>query len=300
MVKRFLDFKDLQCSIFLKRALEVAAAGGHHVLIFGPPGSGKTAAAFTFFSILPDVSVIEPSVVSRIPNGNGISIDRDRIPEGLLLPVLKYSNSGKNISDSGKTNCQGDVLPAHRGIWFYDIPNYNGCPADPQMIMTIPACPCGRLGSKDYVCFCTVLEIRKHWEKYFGPFSNKLDIRIPARSFTKEKQMNGKGEPSSVIRRRVQKALEIQKVRYAACSFKKNACIPVSSLLKYVNLSLNGQSSFMKACEKLRLSTLACHAVLRVARTIADLEGKEKTEKEHVYEAVQHRRYGDGDYYWKR
>ncbi len=279
MVKRFLDFKDLQCSIFLKRALEVAAAGGHHVLIFGPPGSGKTTAAFTFPSILPDVSVIEPCAVSRI---------------------LKYSNSGKNIPGGGKANCPGDVLPAHRGIWFYDTPNYNGCPADPQMIMTIPACPCGRLGSKDYVCFCTVRGIRKHWEKYSGPFTHKLDIRIPSRWATKGKQMNGKGEPSSVIRRRVEKALEIQKVRYAACSFKKNAGIPVPSLLKYVNLSLKGQSSFMKACEKLRPSTLACHAVLRVARTIADLEGKEKTEKEHVYEAVQHRRYGDGDYYWKR
>jgi len=300
MVNRFLDFKDLQCSIFVKRALEVAAAGGHHVLIFGPSGSGKTKAAFTFPSILPDVSVIESCAVSQIPNGNGLSSDRDRIPEGLLLRVLKYSNCGKNISGSGKTNFQGDVLPAHSGMWFYDTPNYNGCPAGPQMIMTIPACPCGRLGSKDYVCFCTVVGIRKHWGKYIGPFSDKLDIRIPARAVTKEKQMNGKGEPSSVIRRRVQKALEIQKIRYSACSFKKNACIPVSSLLKYVNLSQNGQSSFMKACEKLGASTLACHAVLRVARTIADLEGKEKTEKEHVYEAVQHRRYGDGDYYWKR
>ena len=129
---------------------------------------------------------------------------------------------------------------------------------------------------------------------------DRIDIRIPVESVKSSILMGEKGETSRNIRDRVEKAVEIQRRRFKVTSFSKNVEIPAASLLEYCDLSSSGKEAFTRASEKLELSSRACHSVLRVARTIADLEGKGILEKDHIYEAVQHRRYGDGDYFWRR
>ena len=129
---------------------------------------------------------------------------------------------------------------------------------------------------------------------------DRIDIRIPVESVDSSILMEEKAESSSCIRKRVERAAEIQRERFKGTGISRNADIPAAKLLEYCPLSKGGKEGFTKASRKLGLSSRACHSVLRAARTIADLEGKEIIERDHIYEAVQHRRYGDGDYFWRR
>ena len=320
------DFRDIKGHTFLRRGLEVAAAGGHHLFLFGPPGSGKTMAASRLPSILPDLSLDEAVEVTRIHSLSG-KLDSST---GLLTrPPLRmphHTASREGIIGGGRDQLPGEISLAHRGILFLDeAPEFSASllqslreplergridiarsdihywyPARFQLVMAANPCPCGNLGKKNNSCICSIVEIQKYWKKVGGALMDRIDVRIPVRSVTADTLIKGEGESSSVIRRRVERTAEVQKVRYKGQPYSRNAEIPVSSLLKYCTLSDRGRDAFTTATEKLGLSSRACHSVLRLGRTIADMEGKFLIEKEHVYEAVQHRRYGDGDYFWKR
>ncbi len=320
------DFKDIMGHAFLRRGLEVAAAGGHHVFLFGPPGSGKTMAAFRLPTILPDLSLEEAIEVTRIHSLGG---KLDRTTGLITRPPLRmphHTASREGIIGGGKDQLPGEISLAHRGILFLDeAPEFSTSllqslrepmergridiarsdvhywyPARFQLVMAANPCPCGNLGKKSNSCFCSMMEIQKYWKKVGGALMDRIDVRIPVRSVEAGTLISGAGESSSVIRKRVENTAGIQKMRFQGQTFFRNAEIPASSLLKYCVLSGKGKEAFTKASEKLGLSSRACHAVLRVSRTIADMEGKTLIEKEHIYEAVQHRRYGDGDYFWKR
>ncbi len=320
------DFKDIRGHKFLKRALEVAAAGRHHVFMFGPPGSGKTMAALRLPSILPDLSNEESIEVTRIHSLGG---KLDSTVGLITRPPVRmphHTASREGIIGGGKEQLPGEISLAHRGILFLDeAPEFSKSllqslreplergriditrsdihywyPSRFQLVMAANPCPCGSLGKENSSCFCSLLEIQKYWKKVGGALMDRIDVRIPVRSVKPDELMYGRQESSMRIRIRVEKAVKIQQYRYRENKFNRNAEIPASSLLKYCRMSGKGQTAFTEVSGKLGLSSRACHSVLRLARTISDLEGKEIIGKEHIYEAVQHRRYGDGDYFWKR
>ncbi|RKX93987.1 MAG: ATP-binding protein [Spirochaetes bacterium] len=323
---RELDFSDIRGHKFLKRALEVAAAGGHHVYMFGPPGSGKTMSALRLPGILPDLTRDEAVEVTRIHSISGKLDSRKGLVKRPPVRMPHHTASREGLIGGGRDQLPGEISLAHRGILFLDeAPEFNKTllqslreplergrvdiarsdihywyPARFQLIMTANPCPCGNLGKGNRSCFCSIQEIRKYWKKVGGALMDRIDIRIPVESVKSSILMGEKGETSRSIRERVGKAVEIQRRRFKKTSFSKNVEIPAASLLEYCILSSSGKEAFTRASEKLELSSRACHSVLRVARTIADLEGKDILEKDHIYEAVQHRRYGDGDYFWRR
>ncbi len=321
-----LDFSDIKGHKFLKRALEVAAAGGHHVYMFGPPGSGKTMSALRLPGILPDLTREEAVEVTRIHSIGG------KLAKGIGLvarpPVRMphHTASREGMTGGGKEQLPGEISLAHRGILLLDeAPEFSKTllqslrepmergrvdivrsdihywyPARFQLVMTANPCPCGNLGKGSGSCFCSIQDIRRYWRKVGGALMDRIDIRIPVESVDSSTLMEEKGEASISIRKRVERAAEIQRDRFRGTGISRNADIPASRLMEYCPLSKGGKEGFTKASRKLGLSSRACHSVLRAARTIADIEGKETIERDHVYEAVQHRRYGDGDYFWRR
>lgn len=323
---RVLDFSDMRGHKFLKRALEVAAAGGHHVYMFGPPGSGKTMSALRLPGILPDLTQDEAVEVTRIHSISGKLAHREGLVTRPPVRMPHHTASREGLIGGGRDQLPGEISLAHRGILFLDeAPEFNKTllqslreplergrvdiarseihywyPARFQLIMTANPCPCGNLGKGNRSCFCSIQEIRKYWKKVGGALMDRIDIRIPVESVKSSTLMGGKGETSRRIRERVDEAVKIQRKRFKGTPFSRNAEIPAASLLEYCALSSGGKEAFARASEKLELSSRACHSVLRVARTIADLEWKDTLEKDHIYEAVQHRRYGDGDYFWRR
>lgn len=320
------DFKDMRGHKFLKRALEVAAAGGHHVYMFGPPGSGKTMSAMRLPGILPDLTGKEAVEVTRIHSIGGKLDGREGLIKRPPVRMPHHTASREGIIGGGKDQLPGEISLAHRGVLFLDeAPEFSKTllqslreplergrvdiarsgvhywyPARFQLVMTANPCPCGNLGKGDGSCFCSIQEIRKYWKKVGGALMDRIDIRIPVQSVSPDKLMSGEGESSMVIRRRVEEAVKIQRERFSGKGFSRNGEIPSPALMEYCVMNREGKEAFARASSRLELSSRACHSVLRVARTIADLEGKESISKDHVYEAVQHRRYGDGDYFWRR
>ena len=318
------DFQDIKGHEIVKRALEVAAAGRHNMFLFGPPGSGKTMAAQRFPSILPFLSPEEAIEVTKIYSLAGIL----PVETGLIArPPFRmphHSASQEGIIGGGKGLHPGEISFAHRGVLFLDeapefkksilqslrepleagrvsiarASNNYWFPADFQLLLAANPCPCGNLGIDDKVCMCSIQEIEGYWKKIGGPLMDRIDLRVPIQPVKAEAMFSAPGETSADIKSRVAGARKIQDDRYRLYPFRCNARIPPGSITKFCGLTEDAQSGFGKAVEKLGLSSRACHSVLKIARTIADLEGADGISREHLFEAVQHRRYGDGDYFW--
>jgi len=321
----FEDFADVRGHANLKRALCIAAAGRHHILMFGPPGSGKTMSARRFPFILPDLSEDEAVEVTRIHSLASL------LPEdsGLIMrPPFRAPHHGaseEGIIGGGKTIRPGEVSLAHKGVLFLDeAPEFKKpilqalrepieegkidivragksafFPADFQLILAANPCPCGNMGKDDGVCLCSQEEVLAYWKKLGGPLLDRIDIRIPVKPIQNEVMLRGPGEEdTATMRNRVERATEIQRRRYADMGFRWNAKLPAGEIRKYCTIDGETERIFLEAVKKLSLSARACHSVLKVARTIADMEGEKNITKYHLLEAVQHRRYGDGDFVW--
>jgi len=318
------DFSDIKGQGFLKRALEVAAAGMHHVLLFGPPGSGKTMAARRFLSLLPDLARDDAIAATRIHSLAGV------LPPhaGLLMrPPFRmphHSASKEGLVGGGKSLRPGEVSLAHRGVLFLDeAPEFKKSllqslrepieegrvdiaragaslwfPADFQLLLAANPCPCGNLGRDAGVCMCNPIEIHRYWKRLGGALLDRIDIRIPVRPIDPETILETGEERSATIRARVERAVARQEKRFAGKPFTRNSRIPPGCLVSYCALHIEARRVFADAIKKLSLSSRACHSVLKVARTIADLSESEAIDTVHLLEAIQHRRYGDGDFYW--
>ncbi len=322
----FLDFKDVKGHKFLKRALEVAACGGHHVFMFGPPGSGKTMAVLRLPGILPDLLPSEAVEVNRIYSLGGLLDERKGLVKRPPVRMPHHTASREGIIGGGKDQLPGEISLAHRGILFLDeAPEFSKTllqslreplerrridiarsqvhywyPAGFQLVMAANPCPCGNLGKRNGSCMCSLSEIHRYWKKMGGALMDRIDIRIPVQSVPTDKLISAGEEDSLSIRSRVERGVAVQRRRFSGCGFSRNSDIPARSLLKYCVLDEKGQASFGKASVKLGLSSRAAHSVLRVARTIADMEESGVIKSDHILEAVQHRRYGDGDFFWRR
>jgi magnesium chelatase family protein len=327
------DFSEVQGQAWYKRALELAAAGGHNLLVFGPPGSGKTMLARRFPSILPPLEPEEAVEVTRLhslagqitgPHGGLVKDPPFRSPH--------HSASVEGVLGGGRNIRPGEITLAHFGTMFLDeAPEFRApvlqslrepledriitivraegpqkLPADFQLIMAANSCPCGRLGNRsveEYAesgCFCTPDEIRRYWKKLGSALLDRIELRVPLRA--PALLSKGGEEKSAVIKRRVTAAVEIQKERFgkpalpSVYNVRRNSRMSPAQIEKFCLLTAKAEEAFILAAAKLALSGRACHGILKIARTIADLEGKDSIDTVHILEAVQHRRFGDDPY----
>jgi magnesium chelatase family protein len=167
-----------------------------------------------------------------------------------------------------------------------------------MLVLSCNPCPCGNLGRRGSVCLCSPEEIRKYWKRLGGPLLDRIDVRVPVKPANPGELASGPGESTGMIKGRVAQARSIQEERYAGSSYKVNGRLPANGIDRYCSLHADVQASFMEKAEFAGFSSRASHSTLRVARTIADLDGSCSIERVHVDEAFNLRRYGDSDVFW--
>jgi magnesium chelatase family protein len=318
------DFRDLRGQKMLRRALEIASAGRHHLLAFGPPGSGKTMALRRLPGLLPPLTRQESLAVTRIHSIAGLLSEQGGLIRRPPFRAPHHSASSEGIIGGGKSLRPGEVSLAHMGILFLDEaaefkasllqmlrePVEEGrvsiaragstvsFPADFQLVMAVNPCPCGNLGRPQSVCVCSGAEIRRYWQKLGGALLDRIDMRIPVRPVSAAAMQESGGESSAAIGRRVASAVAVQRERYHGLAFSRNSRLIPGILERFCLPDHAGAAALAGALEKLSLSSRAYHSILKVARTIADLEGGTAIHRDHLLEAIQSRRYGEGDLFW--
>ena len=317
------DYADILGQGHLKRACEIAAAGRHHMLLFGPPGVGKTMAAMRFMSILPPLRREEAIEVTRIYSIGGM------LPKGsglIRYPPLRaphHTASREGLIGGGSQIQPGEISYAHRGVLFLDEafefsfnllqslrePLERGIveiarsgmhywfPARFQLIMAVNPCPCGKLGKPGAVCMCTPIEIHRYWKKLGAALLDRIDLRVPVEHQGPILDNRKKVSSSRDMSERIERAIAAQDERCKQHGLR-NADMATAELKRCCPLSAKAADGLRKAVEQIGLSTRAEYSVIKIARTIADLDGSEVILPDHLLEAVHFRRYTEGDYFW--
>ena len=311
-----LDFCHVKGQRMAKRALEIAAAGGHNLLMIGAPGSGKSMLAKCFPSILPDMTFEEALEVTKI---HSIAGELD-LKKGIVCkrPFRSPHHTASTVSlTGGGTNSKpGEISLAHNGVLFLDeFPEYSRhtietlrqpledgvitvaranatitYPANFTLIASMNPCPCGYYGSKDRECKCSASQISKYLSKLSGPIMDRIDLHIEVENVTYDQlKSENQEETSKEIKKRVDMAREIQLKRFANDKNYSNAKMSVAQTKKYCTLDESGEMILRNAFEKLKLSARAHDRLLRVARTIADLDGEQNILARHIAEAISYR-----------
>src|SRR5690242_19043643 len=313
-----VDFKEVRGQQSGKRALEIASAGGHNILMIGPPGSGKTMLAKRMPTILPPFTFEEALETTKIHSVAGV-LD----PGAGLVGIRPFRSPHHTISDAGLIGGgiiprPGEVSLAHNGVLFLDeLPEFprnvlevmrqpledgTVCIARASMSLTFPArfmlaaamnpCPCGYFNDRTRECHCTPPMIQRYISKISGPLMDRIDIHIDVPGVNyKEMRSSSVPESSAAIRERVMKARDIQSRRFAGSREKSycNAQMSSQSMRKFCELSADCERLLERAMTQQGLSARAHDRILRVARTIADLEGVPTIEPKHIAEAIQYR-----------
>ena len=313
------DFKDVKGQQKAKRALEIAAAGGHNLLMTGSPGSGKTMMAKCFASILPPLELEEAIELTKIYSISGLlSNDEPLMTQRPFRPV-HHTASANGIIGGGSNPKPGEITLAHRGVLFLDemvefprnvlevlrqpledneivisrAKQSIRYPAKFMLLGAMNPCPCGFLGDKEKQCTCSEFQINRYLSKLSGPLLDRIDLQIEVPRLTSEELLNCStlSEPSANIRKRVINARNIQKERYKNENILTNSELTPNLVKKYCKIDKSCQELFKVAIVKYQLSGRRYDRILKLARTIADLEGTQDIQQSHLMQALQYRMF---------
>lgn len=312
------DFADVKGQSQAKRAMEVAAAGGHNVLMIGPPGSGKSMLAKRLPGIMPPMTEAETLATSRIHSVMGLLASNTP-----LLRTRPFRSPHHTVSDvgliGGGTNPRpGEISLAHNGVLFLDeLPEFkrtvlevlrqpleNGTisisrasgsctfPCEFMLIAAMNPCPCGHLGDRLHICRCHQQQIQNYRARISGPLLDRIDLHVELAALTEDELLahnTPAAETSAVIRERVVRARKIQQERFKGTDITCNGRMGPSEMQKYCQPDASTEPMIRHAIQNFGLSARAYDRILRVARTVADLDGSETIQSSHLFEAIGYR-----------
>ncbi len=317
-----LDFKDVLGQENVKRALEVAAAGSHNVLLIGPPGSGKSMLSKRLPSILPDMTWEESLEITQIYSVLGMLTAKEPLVQQRPFRSPHHTVSNAGLIGGGSNPKPGEVSMAHKGVLFLDelpefhkdtldlmrqpledgavtISRVSGAvtyPAEYMMVCAMNPCKCGWYGDPSGRCTCSDRAVESYRSRISGPLLDRIDIivEVPAVQF-EELRQRAEAEPSKAIKARVDEARKIQNVRFSGKNGMCNARMGPEEMRIYCRLSEPCAELMKQAFEALGLTARSYDRILRVARTIADLSGSEEIAPNHIAEAIQYRNVSLGN-----